>query len=283
MRSRRTSWLGALAGVLALGAAPAVAESITGLCPDGSVFIVQRASAIPCKEARLVEPHEVPPMRPEYLPRPYNWQVYNEIQDPNNPYNLVESARKVREMRGDGPPPGLPGTPPAVEAAQAPAQPAIARSFEPQDLGLSDGELRDLFLIVELSQDHAPAAFVQHGAEGVGELYVALAHSAVFERRLHAEWDTAPDEPGGGPVLLFSAVARDATEFHGNLTFVQGHLTFHPQADDARQMGVLQGRLGALGADEAVLGYVVLPRQLDPQRSMDIYWDDRRLRTTLAP
>ena len=59
---------GVLAAALA-SAAPAFA--ITGVCPDGSIFIVQSASDIPCKQAKRIESHEVPPVRPENLPRPY--------------------------------------------------------------------------------------------------------------------------------------------------------------------------------------------------------------------
>jgi len=41
-------------------------------------------------------------VRPEYLPSPYTWQVYNELQDPNNPYNLIEAADEVRALGGSG-------------------------------------------------------------------------------------------------------------------------------------------------------------------------------------
>ena len=78
---------------------PSGAEAITGVCPDGSIFIVKNAKYIPCKAAKLVEPDEVPPIRPEYLPQPYAWKVYNESQNPNNPYNLIDAARAVRELR----------------------------------------------------------------------------------------------------------------------------------------------------------------------------------------
>ena len=83
-----------LASVLA----PA-AGAISGVCPDGSMFIVQHESQIPCKRAKVVEPDEIPPIKPEYLPTPYTWQVYNETNDPNNPYNLIDAAREVRALR----------------------------------------------------------------------------------------------------------------------------------------------------------------------------------------
>ena len=31
------------------------------------------------------------------------------------------------------------------------------------------------------------------------------------------------------------------------------------------------------------LGYVVLPSQMDPGRSFDLYWNDRRIETLLHP
>ena len=45
----------------------------------------------------------MPPIRPRYLPTPYTWKVYNEAQDPNNPYNLIDAAREVRELQGKRP------------------------------------------------------------------------------------------------------------------------------------------------------------------------------------
>ena len=99
MRSgRRTFASIGLAVIGALGAGGARA-GITGVCPDGSIFIVQRADQVPCSEARRVEPHEVPPIKPEFLPRPYAWEVFHERQNPNNPYNLVDQAREVRGQR----------------------------------------------------------------------------------------------------------------------------------------------------------------------------------------
>ncbi len=73
--------------------------SLVGICPDGSMFIVQRSESIPCREAKIIEPDEVPPVRSEFLPRPYAWEVFNRRKDPNNPYNLVDAARRVRSQR----------------------------------------------------------------------------------------------------------------------------------------------------------------------------------------
>ena len=70
MACRRSLW-SALAALLA--AAPASA-AISGVCPDGSIFIVQSADAIPCRGAKRVDPQDLPPLQPELLPRPYGWE-----------------------------------------------------------------------------------------------------------------------------------------------------------------------------------------------------------------
>ncbi len=88
----------------AVGGVVAHAESaragLIGFCPDGSMFIVQRAEAIPCRDAKLVEPDEVPPLRAQFLPRPYAWEVHQRRNDPNTPYNLIDAARQARTLQG---------------------------------------------------------------------------------------------------------------------------------------------------------------------------------------
>src|SRR4029453_2475741 len=101
----RTVWGVGRATSLLL-ALPSAALALTGICPDGSVFIVQHEPQVPCKAAKEVEPGEVPPLRPQYLPNPYTWHVYNEVQDPNNPYNLIDSVRDIRALHGPGAAPG---------------------------------------------------------------------------------------------------------------------------------------------------------------------------------
>jgi hypothetical protein len=269
---------------LALASAGPARAAITGLCPDGSVFIVQSEAAIPCQGAKLVNPDEVPPLRPEYLPSPYTWQVYNESRSPNNPYNLIDAARQIRGMeneaahRSTSPPPVSSG-PPQDPGAAEPEQVAVATPPEtvaPLDLGLADQELRDLFQIVQLSQEYTPASFARETADGRGIFAVSLAHSAAFENRLRDAWASRGGLTGGR-VLLFTALSKQAEEFFANFTFVQDHLTFQPDIGSARQLGILQGRLGALQASELVLGYVVLPEQIDLSAELDIYWNDRRI------
>ena len=254
------------------------AIALTGVCPDGSVFIAPEGTPPPCARAKEVEPHEVPPLRPEYLPHPYTWQVYNELQSQQNPYNLIDSANDIRALHeegaGDGPrqaalvPEESAGAPPPVGAPP----PAVG----PIELGLGDDELRDLYQLVELSQELTPAAFQRATADGRGVFRVALARSLAVQDRIARAWESRGGV-GGGDVLVFTAVSMQAEPFHANLTFVQEHLTFQPTADDPRQLGVLQGRLGELEADEVVLGYVILPEAMDSAEPMDVYWNDRRI------
>ncbi len=271
-----------LAALLASGADAA----ITGVCPDGSMFIVKHEKSIPCKAAKVVEPEEMPPIRPEYLPQPYTWKVYNEAQDPNNPYNLIDAAREVRELRENGPqlqgrPQARPqyggagGAPPVSAPGPAPT-PAPTRQAAPLDLGLSDDEIRDLYYVVELSQGRTPARFARETADGRGVFELRLAHSLAFESRLQQAWASRGRLQTGG-VLVFTALSKRPETFHANLTFVQGHLSFQPEIGNARQLGILQGRLGDLAADELVLGYVALPEAMDVTRPMDVYWNDRRI------
>lgn len=275
LKPRRLPVLFALLALALAAAAAAPAAVVTGLCPDGSVFIVQTAEAIPCQGAKLVDPDEVPPLRPEYLPSPYTWQVYNQSRSPNNPYNLIDAARQIRAMEGAGvehpsSPPTVSGESPLPEMAEATPPTTIG----PVELGLSDQELRDLFQIVQLSQEYAPASFARETADGRGLFEVSLAYSEAFENRLQEIW-ASRGGLAGGRVLLFSAISKQPEEFFANFTFVQDHLTFQPDATSARQLGILQGRLGPLEANELVLGYVVLPEQMDLSSELDIYWNDR--------
>jgi hypothetical protein len=294
--SRRAPALRAAAASLlaAAAAGPSAAESISGVCPDGSIFIVQTPSAIPCSEARRVEPGRVPPIRPEYLPRPYAWQLFQERQNPNNPYNLVEAGRaeaaapRAPEPAGaaaSGAATAQPTAAAAQVAAVAPANPAAAPAprppVAPADLGLSNDEIRDLVAIIELSQERAPALLAEPNAGRPG-LVLRLARSAAFEGRLRDAW-AASGLPAAGHVVLFAAEARSAVDFFANLTFAQGHIAFHPDPSDPQQIGVLRGRQGALAAGEITLGYVVLPEQADLAQPIDIYWNDRRITATLAP
>jgi hypothetical protein len=286
MRMRRSAGasprlrLLAVAGLLA-GPGAAHGEAITGICPDGSVYIVRHEAQIPCKRSKQVQPHEVPPLRPEYLPTPYTWQVWSDAQDPNNPYNLIDAARQVQGLEAPGAvgagPPGSDAATPAGEpgGGSAPSTLAERAPSRPLDLGLDDQELRNLFLIVDLSQEHVPVQFARNTADGRGVFRVAFAHSAAFETRLRDAW-ASRGGLGGSRILLFTALSKRPADFHANFTFVQRHLTYQPDVANPRQIGLLQGRFGSLAADEAVLGYVVLPETMDLGAELDIYWNDRR-------
>jgi len=281
-----------LLGTLAL--APA-AGAITGVCPDGSIFIVQSADAIPCRDAKRVDSSDVPPLQPEYLPRPYGWEVFNQRSDPNNPYNVVR-PRDGRAPDVAAPPPqghGAPPPPVAPEPARTPAlrpDPRVASAPPPApspsppglDLGLSDREVADLGEIVDLMQSVAPATVMDVGDSGERRLAVQIARSTAFEQRVHAAL-LRRGATERGPVVLFRAEARAPVAFHGNLTFVQGHVAFHPDPDNPGQFGVLAGDPGALASGDRVLGYAVLPPHVDPAEPLDIYWNDRRITATLRP
>jgi hypothetical protein len=277
--------------VLLAGAPGAAEASVTGVCPDGSFFVVQRPESIPCANAKQVEPGDLPPLKPQLLPRPFAWEVFNQQQDPNNPYNLIDAARQVREARAaeaaagalreagrPAPETGV-STPPPPPSQ--PARPAPARDAGPVDLGLSDQDVRDLALIVELSQQRAPAAFAL-GEGGEPTLAVRVAPSAAFEAHLR-EVLARRGRGVSGPVLLFSVRARQSASFHPNFTFVQGHQAFHPDPEDPAQLGLIRGGFGEITADSDVLGYVVLPEQVQLAQPLDIYWDDRQITATLRP
>lgn len=282
IRRRRTRRFqqGLVAAATGLGlAATAQAGSITGVCPDGSMYVVRHESQIPCPDSKRVQPGELPPIRPENLPRPYTWQVYNEGNNPNNAYNLVDQARQVRALRDGKSAPA----PPAVSSGPPSRHPSRStHEAGPVDLGLTDGEMHDLFLLVELSQDAAPVEFTKQTADGRELLRVALAHSEAFEGRFREAW-RGRGTLGSSRVLLFTAVARQADAFYGNFTLTQGHLAFQPSTDDASQFGILQGRLGELEEDEVVLGYLVLPDTMNLQAPVDVYWNDRHTSVTFQP
>jgi hypothetical protein len=276
--------------VLLCGAAETGLASITGVCPDGSIFVVQSPEAVPCSGAKEVEPADLPPLKPELLPRPYAWEVFNQQQNPNNPYNLIDAARQVREAHAPGAAEdaareaGQPAPTPAVSAGPQAATPApkpAAAHDGPVDLGLTDQDARDLALIVDLSQQKAPAAFAK-GEEGKPSLTVRVAPSAAFEARLR-DILAASGREIAGPVVLFSVRAAARESFHPNFTFVQGHQAFHPDPEDPSQLGLIRGGVGELTPGSDLLGYVVLPEQVQLAQPLDIYWDDRQITATLRP
>ena len=304
MRNRSSTSLrsfGTLASfsvLLGLAQAGSVA-AITGVCPDGSIFIVQKVSDIPCAEAKEVEPHDMPPLNPELLPRPYGWEQFQGRQDPNNPYNVVDSAPSLKlhgrgdvlsgldddryslPARDEAPAVQAMNHPEAAERFEEALRAAPAEALPQARPTFSPDELNDLAQIVALSQRRAWATF--EAAEGRG-LELRLAASRAFEPRLRAQWDSRGGLPQG-PVVLFAAsgFGNDPGDFYGNLTFVQRQAVFNPNRDEPREMGILAGGFGAVEPDSVVLGYAVLPYSIDLSQPVDIYWNDRVLETTLQP
>jgi hypothetical protein len=256
------------------------------------MFIVQRAESIPCRDAKAVDPSDVPPMKPEYLPRPYGWEVFYRKNDPNNPYNLIhpqppEPATPVHRAPDDRNDPRLSREQP-VNETWAPERSGfqggsapVVRSEERVDgssLDLVDTEVEDLAMIVELSQRGAPASFTDDGSRG----RVRLARSLAFEGRMR-EHLAGRGHASSGPVVLFVADADSGGSFYGNLTFVQDGVAFHPSNENPAELGVIRGRLGPLENGGSVLGYVVLPERLNPSHPIDVYWNDRQLTAIFQP
>jgi hypothetical protein len=256
------------------------------------MFIVQRAESVPCRNAKAVDPIDLPPMKPEYLPRPYGWEIFYRRNDPNNPYNLIqqqppEPPAPVHRTQDDRNDPqhsrdqGVMETRvPERSALQSGSAPVVhaEKRIDGSALGLGDTEVEDLAMIVELSQRGTPASFTDDGSRG----RVRLARSLAFEARMR-EHLASRGHASAGPVVLFVADADSGGSFYGNLTFVQDGIAFHPSNDNPSELGVIRGGLGPLEDGGSVLGYVVLPERLDPSHPIDVYWNDRQLTATFQP
>jgi hypothetical protein len=247
--------------------------SIAGVCPDGSAFVVQRKADIPCKEAKLVDPSDIPPLRPELLPRPYPWLVDQQARNPNNPYNLVDTAEKIRELR---------------EASQAPTTTAPDGATQPEPAvaptsagpALAPRDIEALVEVVELRQEMAPAEILAEDALGNGRMGVRFAYSAAFEQHVLGWLGRTPAE---SLVLLFSVRAIEPGEFYPNFFFLQDGQGFRPDVRDGNEVGFLLGDPGTLDRGAARLGYVVVPGRFAPERPMELWWNDRRVEATLQP
>ena len=250
--------------------ASAQAESMAGVCPDGSAFIIHRLADVPCARAKFVSPSELPPLRPDLLPKPYPWLVDQEARDPMNPYNLIDAARQIRaarELRS------LPGT--RAEPLSGTPRPADVRS-----LSLGAQEVRDLIRLVELRQEIAPALIVVEGAQGDAQLVIRIAHSSAFEARAAQALGL---EAGRQTVLAFTALASTPVEFHPNFFVVQASASFRPDPADRREVGLLVGAAGDLEPGTLLAGYLVVPARFDPAAEIELWWNDRHTRTVLSP
>jgi hypothetical protein len=273
--------------LLALAALPAAADStLSGVCPDGSFFVVQSRSSVPCANPHFADAADLPPLRPHLLPRPYTWYVDQETRNPNNPYNLVEAAEKIRAARL-GPKPG-------TEAAQAASEPPTAlnatmsrlpappapRAPDAPLIRLADDELRDLVRLIGLRQGDSPAQLSIANARGDARLRIQLAYSAAFEGYALA---TLGRNPAANHVIVFASLAESDTEFQPNFFVVQSGRTFRPDPTSPSELGFLLGEAGKLPAGELAVGYLVVPATFDPQAPMELFWNDRSIESVLAP
>ncbi len=262
--------------LVALLATPAQGASLTGVCPDGSAFVVARRADAPCRRPKFVDSaEELPPLRPEYLPRPYGWLVDQESRNPNNPYNLVDAARKLRgqqEERAEGE---------GEAGSESPRSDELtggeAASEASTPIALDHQELRDLVQVVVLRQELAPATFHVQDAQGRDALLIRLAYSAAFEESVRSQ------SGGTGRVIAFVARAVHESEFHPNFLVIQDGVTQRPDPEDPAELGLLAGEPGALTPGTLVVGYFRMPERFDPRRPLSIYWNDRSLDVTLAP
>ena len=263
-----------------LAGGPARAESIAGVCPDGSAFIVQKKADAPCRRARFLDdPSDMPPLRPDLLPQPYTWTLDQKARDPNNPYNLVDAAEKIRaardaQQRAEAAAAGQAGATLAA-VGSAPGDRATAA---PLRLDLSRDEIGDLVRLVSLRQEIAPATFQVQDLRRSEMLVIRVAWSEAFESQVLEA--LASDQKR---VLLFSARAIQDAEFHANFFFVEGGATFRPDPQDPHEVGWLVGDSGEIESGRMVLGYVVVPARFDPGNPLEIWWNDRSLHAVLAP
>jgi len=259
-----------LAALFAVPAAARADTTLSGVCPDGSFFIVQSRSAIPCKNARLAAPDELPPVRPYLLPKPYTWYVDQESRNPNNPYNVLETAQKIRDARAgidsSAPQPGPAAAPQAMRSPPPPVGAAVKPEPAPlpqsSPVALGDSDLRDLVRLVALRQEQAPAALEIANVHGQKSLRIEVAWSSSFE------------------AFALQALSRRAGESH---VLVQHGRTFRPDPEKPTEIGFLLGAPGNLPSGEMAVGYLVMPQTFDPAAPLEVYWNDRSVTATLAP
>jgi hypothetical protein len=287
-------WLGSslLFVALVLPRAAHGDPSIAGICPDGSVFVVHSPRDIPCSRAKLVEPSSIPPLRPELLPQPYPWLVDQQARNPNNPYNLLEAAEKIRSARtsaesagategaapeSTAPPRAAHSAPPSRASSSVPPEPQRTGAAAPV---LIPEEIEALVELVELRQQLAPARLRAEDALGNGRMEVSFAYSRALEERV-LSW--LGEGRGGGRVILFAVRALEAGEFHPSFFFLQQAQGFRPDPEMVEQVGLLLGDPGPLDTGATRLGYVVLPGRFMLEQPLELWWNDRRVEATLEP
>jgi len=281
----------AAAAVVGFASGARADTSYSGVCPDGSFFIVQSRGSIPCANPQLADPSDLPPVRPYLLPRPYTWYVDQEARNPNNPYNLLETAKRIREARAGVTPEGA-GAAPAPVAGQgpttqppqggtgfAPSGPPSQSFAEAPAVSLADDELRDLVRLITLRQDASPATLRVDDVHGSHTLDIELAYSGAFEAFALA---TLQLDPAAHRVLVWSAQAERAADFHPNFFVVQSGRTYRPEPQNPAELAFLLGAPGKLPAGEMAVGYLVMPAGFDPANPLELFWNDRSVAAVLA-
>ena len=271
----------------ALPAASARADGVAGLCPDGSAFVVARREDAPCRDPKFIDPSDMPPLRPQYVPRSQAWQLNRQARDENNPYNLVDRREGVVQERGEKPAAKAKAAPASAPAAtRASLAPQAARAPAPQTresapaFALSEDELRDLARLIVLRQQVAPAELSVEDVRGRAQLLLRYAYSPSFEQRAIAALDL---DPARSRVLLFSVRSEAAVEFFPNFSAIQDGVSSRPEPSRLDEVGFVLGAPGPMAAGLVSIGYLVLPARVDPSRSVDLWWNDRKLSATLAP
>jgi hypothetical protein len=277
-------------GAATLAAGARADTTLSGVCPDGSFFVVQSRESVPCANPRFADPSDLPPVRPYLLPRPYTWYVDQEARSANNPYNVLDTAQKIRAARAGaaeataqppvsarqaagGAPTQARGV--APEAAQATRAPAAAPL-----VSLADEDLRDLVRLIALRQEAAPATLDLEDVHGRRALKIEIAYSSSFESYA---LQTLSREPAANRVLVWSAQAQRDTDFHPNFFVVQNGRTFRPDPQKPGDAGFLLGAPGALPGGEMAVGYLVIPASFDPRAPLEVFWNDRSVEAVLNP
>jgi len=277
-----------LAAAAALAASARADTSLSGVCPDGSFFVVQSRESVPCANPHFADPSELPPVRPYLLPRPYTWYVDQEARSANNPYNLLETAQKIRAARAGiaGAAQAPDGSANAPQAASGPAHnpaPAEAQSNRAPAaaplVSLADDDLRDLVRLIALRQEAAPATLDLEDVHGKRTLKIEIAYSAAFEAYA---LQTLSHEPAASHVIVWSAQAQRDVDFRANFFVVQNGRTYRPDPQTPAEAGFLLGAPGTLPTGEMAVGYLVVPASFDPRAPLEVFWNDRSVEATLA-
>jgi hypothetical protein len=250
---------------------------MAGVCPDGSAFVVQNRRDVPCAGAKLVAPGQLPPLRPQLLPKPYMWYVDQEVRDEANPYHLVDPAQKLRALRAGE---ALPETERTAKRHASPVEPSTAVPKSTAPPAFENQDLKDLVRLIALRQEVAPATLSIDDVQGHEQLQIALAHSDAFELRLLEALRLRAEEYH---VLAFFSHALLDAAFHPNFLVVQDGATFRPEPAETAEVGMLVGEPGELESGFMVVGYLVIPARFDLRRPMDLYWNDRSITTILSP